>query len=126
MLSLYNFLFVQSSGRNERYTFELKWFIPLGDILILEESNTEPRENSPANIVALKSQACTVRDQILLEERTAEDKVSTHLFSLEISRKYFFYFVAYSIRQQIREESEETRRIGRATSACFTEFSLSH
>lgn len=64
----------KSSGRNERYTFELKWFIPIGDIMILEECNAEPRENSPANIVALKSQACTVRDQILLEERTAEDK----------------------------------------------------
>lgn len=36
----------------------------------------EPRETSPANIVALKSQACTVRDQILLEERGSDDKVA--------------------------------------------------
>lgn len=63
-----------SSGRHEKYTFELKWFIPLGDIVILEENSIEPREHSPANIVALKSQACTVRDQILLEERVSEDK----------------------------------------------------
>lgn len=53
----------------------MKWFIPLGDIVILEENNLEPRENCPANIVALKSQACTVRDQILLEEKAADDKV---------------------------------------------------
>lgn len=36
------------------------------------------RETSPANIVALKSQACTVRDQILAEERASQDdKVCT-------------------------------------------------
>lgn len=33
----------------------------------------DARETSPANIVALKSQASTVRDQILAEERAAAD-----------------------------------------------------
>lgn len=37
----------------------------------------DARETSPANIVALKSQASTVRDQILAEERAShDDKVS--------------------------------------------------
>lgn len=40
-----------------------------------EEPAAEPKETSPANIVSLKSQACTVRDQILLEEKTTDDKV---------------------------------------------------
>ena len=35
---------------------------------------TEPRESCPANIVSLKTQACTVRDQILEEERLVDDK----------------------------------------------------
>lgn len=66
-------LFLQASGR-DKFTFELKWYIPLCDIVIFEEPAVEPRENSPANIVALKSQACTVRDQILWDEKS-DDKV---------------------------------------------------
>lgn len=58
------------SGR-ERFEFELKWYIPLKDIFIVsdESSPTEPKESSPVNIVQLKSQASTVRDQIMMEER---------------------------------------------------------
>lgn len=65
--------------------FELKWFITLGDIVVVEEecagSNAaDTKEVSPANIVALKSQASTVRDQILAEERSAlDDKVQNIL-----------------------------------------------
>uniref|UniRef100_A0A2M4A1S8 Putative rac gtpase-activating protein bcr/abr n=1 Tax=Anopheles triannulatus TaxID=58253 RepID=A0A2M4A1S8_9DIPT len=58
-------------GASERngFEFELKWFIPLRDILICEESANDSKEASPINIVQLKSQACTVRDQIMLDER---------------------------------------------------------
>lgn len=68
---------LQSSGRNEKYTFELKWFIPVEDIYILEESTANPHEVSSSNIVALKSQASNVRDQLRQEEEKAavEDKV---------------------------------------------------
>ncbi|CRL04369.1 CLUMA_CG017461, isoform A [Clunio marinus] len=61
------------SGR-DRFEFELKWFIPLKDIFIVsdESSPTEPKESSPVNIVQLKSQACTVRDQIMMEEHDAK------------------------------------------------------
>lgn len=38
-----------------------------------EDGSSAERETSPANIVALKSQACTVRDQILAEERASQD-----------------------------------------------------
>nr|CAD7423069.1 unnamed protein product [Timema monikensis] len=62
----------KASGR-DKFTFELKWYIPLCDIVIFEEPAVEPRETSPANIVALKSQACTVRDQILWDEK--DDKL---------------------------------------------------
>ncbi|KAL4719150.1 hypothetical protein ACJJTC_013066, partial [Scirpophaga incertulas] len=63
----------KASGR-DKFTFELKWFIPLPDIVVVEEdaaiaNSNDTRETSPANIVALKSQASTVRDQILAEER---------------------------------------------------------
>ncbi|CAF4934582.1 unnamed protein product [Pieris macdunnoughi] len=63
----------KASGR-DKFTFELKWFIPLPDIVVVEEDGSSAeRETSPANIVALKSQACTVRDQILAEERALQD-----------------------------------------------------
>lgn len=73
-------LYVQASGR-DKFTFELKWFIPLPEVVVVEEESAgagagaaaEARETSPANIVALKSQASTVRDQILAEERAAHD-----------------------------------------------------
>ncbi|RVE50864.1 hypothetical protein evm_004431 [Chilo suppressalis] len=67
----------KASGR-DKFTFELKWFIPLPDIVVVEEesaavNSNDMRETSPANIVALKSQASTVRDQILAEERASHD-----------------------------------------------------
>ncbi|KAM3965390.1 LOW QUALITY PROTEIN: rho GTPase activating protein at 1A [Aphomia sociella] len=66
----------KASGR-DKFTFELKWYIPLPDIVVVEDDGGggagEARETSPANIVALKSQASTVRDQILAEERAAQD-----------------------------------------------------
>ncbi|CAB3261568.1 unnamed protein product [Arctia plantaginis] len=67
----------KASGR-DKFTFELKWFIPLPDIVVVEDeaisvSAADTRETSPANIVALKSQASTVRDQILAEERASTD-----------------------------------------------------
>lgn len=66
----------KSTGR-ERLGFELKWFIPLKDVFIVsEESPVEPKENSPVNIILLKSQASTVRDQIMLEQRDDKKTVS--------------------------------------------------
>ncbi|KAJ8969153.1 hypothetical protein NQ314_001894 [Rhamnusium bicolor] len=62
------------SGRNEKYTFELKWFIPVEDILTLEETTANLHEIAPSNIVALKSQASNVRDQLRQEEKANEDK----------------------------------------------------
>lgn len=41
--------------------------------MIFEEPAVDPKESSPANIVSLKSQACNVRDQLLLEDK--DDKV---------------------------------------------------
>lgn len=60
----------KASGR-DKFTFELKWYIPLSDIVIFEEPGVEPRESCPPNIVALKSAASTVRDQLLWEERAS-------------------------------------------------------
>lgn len=67
----------KAAGR-DKFTFELKWFIPLPDIVVVEDDTVganaaDTRETSPANIVALKSQASTVRDQILAEERASVD-----------------------------------------------------
>ncbi|XP_055523365.1 active breakpoint cluster region-related protein isoform X1 [Wyeomyia smithii] len=60
----------KAAGRDRNgFEFELKWFIPLRDIVICEESANDPKETSPINIVHLKSQACTVRDQIMLDEK---------------------------------------------------------
>ncbi|XP_060803118.1 active breakpoint cluster region-related protein [Amyelois transitella] len=80
----------KASGR-DKFTFELKWFIPLPDIVVVEEeAGVEARETSPANIVALKSQASTVRDQILAEERAVADDKKIRIGSrgaLEKQRK---------------------------------------
>ncbi|XP_053609190.1 active breakpoint cluster region-related protein isoform X2 [Plodia interpunctella] len=58
----------KASGR-DKFTFELKWFIPLPDIVVVEEeAGAEAREASPANIVSLKSQASTARDAILADD----------------------------------------------------------
>lgn len=66
----------KASGRN-RIEYDLKWFIPLRDICVLEETlAADPKEHSPVNILQLKSQACTVRDQIMLESRD-DKKVRT-------------------------------------------------
>ncbi|GJQ70902.1 EG:23E12.2 [Trypoxylus dichotomus] len=62
-----------SGGKTEKYTFEVKWFIPVEDIVI-EEPTTNPYEVSSSNIVSLKSQASNIRDQLRQEERNAEDK----------------------------------------------------
>lgn len=42
----------KASGR-DKFTFELKWYVPLGEALVSEDSG-EPREASPANVVALR------------------------------------------------------------------------
>lgn len=56
--------------------FELKWFIPVEDIVILEETNPQQHyEPSIPNIVSLKSQASNVRDQLRQEEKALVDKV---------------------------------------------------
>ncbi|RZC39306.1 active breakpoint cluster region-related protein [Asbolus verrucosus] len=65
----------KSSGRTEKYTFELKWFIPVEDIFcISEDGNSHHHESSVPNIVSLKSQASNVRDQLRQEEKALEDK----------------------------------------------------
>ncbi|XP_058443873.1 active breakpoint cluster region-related protein isoform X2 [Malaya genurostris] len=68
----------KAAGRDRNgFEFELKWFIPLRDIVICEESVNDPKETSPINIVHLKSQACTVRDQIMLDERDEKKQRSS-------------------------------------------------
>ncbi|KAL2720594.1 active breakpoint cluster region-related protein [Vespula squamosa] len=63
----------KASGR-DKFTFELKWYVPVAEAVVTEDG-VEPRETSPANVVALRSQACTVRDQILWEERNDEKRI---------------------------------------------------
>ncbi|CAB0036771.1 unnamed protein product [Trichogramma brassicae] len=42
----------KASGK-EKYTFELKWFIPMAEVVVMEDG-IEPRENSPPNVVVLR------------------------------------------------------------------------
>lgn len=58
----------KASGR-DRFEFELKWYIPLQDINVIDDIEAEPKEANWTNLIQLKSQACTVRDQIMLEEK---------------------------------------------------------
>lgn len=52
-----------------RYECELKWFIPLRDIMVLNETTFDVKEPNPLNILLLKTQASTLRDQIKVEEK---------------------------------------------------------
>ncbi|CAH1185275.1 unnamed protein product [Phyllotreta striolata] len=76
----------KTAGRTEKYTFELKWFIPVEDILTLEETTANLHEVSQSNIVSLKSQASNVRDQLRQDEKTNEDRNRSKL--LRGSDKY--------------------------------------
>jgi len=62
----------KASGRGEKFTFQLKWYIPLCEVLIVEEPSSEPKETKPANLVALKTAASSLRDTIMQAERDEE------------------------------------------------------
>ncbi|XP_054730679.1 active breakpoint cluster region-related protein isoform X2 [Anastrepha obliqua] len=72
----------KASGR-DRIDYELKWFISLKDVIVFEETDTSAdlKESSPANILQLKTQACTVRDQLLLEEKDDKGRKSNGMRS---------------------------------------------
>ena len=76
---------MQASGKGEKFTFELKWYIPVADCAVVEES-TEPRESATINLVALRSQASTVRDQIKRQTSRDDPKVSEISQQLPVSR----------------------------------------
>merc|ERR1719210_745890 len=62
-------------GRNqEKFTFQLKWYIPLEHALIVEEPSSEPKESHPANLVSLRTQASSLRDQIHRIEKEEQVK----------------------------------------------------
>lgn len=47
----------------------MKWFIQLRDIMVLNETTFDVKEPNPLNILLLKTQASTLRDQIKVEEK---------------------------------------------------------
>ncbi|KAK7075356.1 hypothetical protein SK128_013094, partial [Halocaridina rubra] len=63
------------TGRSEKFTFEVKWYISLHDIAVMPDTGPETlRESNPPNLVALKSQASTVRDQLRRMESQVDNK----------------------------------------------------
>ena len=57
-------------GRTEKFTYEVKWFISLHDIVIMGEGGSDSyKESNPPNLIMLKSQASTVRDQLRRQEK---------------------------------------------------------
>ncbi|XP_022919378.1 active breakpoint cluster region-related protein isoform X2 [Onthophagus taurus] len=78
---------VMQSGRNEKYSFETKWFIPVEQIEILEEMMNNPYETTSAEIVLLKSRASTCRDQIRQEEKVDDKKIRISRGGAEKHRK---------------------------------------
>lgn len=53
----------------DRIDYELKWFIPLKDVQVYEETDASAdlKESSPANISQVKRNLRSVRDQLILE-----------------------------------------------------------
>lgn len=83
LFDVFKKIILQSYNRKEKYTFELKWFIPVEDIIILEESTANPHEVPSSSIVALKSQASNTRDQLRQEEKALEEKVILTFFAIQ-------------------------------------------
>lgn len=73
------------SGRQEKFTFEVKWYISLHDIVVLGDGGDVPKEANPPNIVMLKSQASTVRDQLRRHENNTEHKAAS-LINMNVSK----------------------------------------
>lgn len=73
----------------ERMEYELKWFVPLKDIKVYDEAEamSDLKETSPANILQLKTQACTVRDQLLAEEKDEKNRKTNGVRSGEKYRR---------------------------------------
>ncbi|XP_034473522.1 active breakpoint cluster region-related protein isoform X2 [Drosophila innubila] len=71
----------------DRIDYELKWFIPLKDVNVYEESDTSAdlKESSPANISQVKRNLRSVRDQLVLESNGVRtgDKYRRKLADLE-------------------------------------------
>ncbi|XP_032594367.1 active breakpoint cluster region-related protein isoform X3 [Drosophila grimshawi] len=71
----------------DRIDYELKWFIPLKDVNVFEESDTSAdlKESSPANISQVKRNLRSVRDQLILEANGVRtgDKYRRKLADLE-------------------------------------------
>lgn len=126
-----------ASGR-DRFEFDLKWFISLKDILIPSDDfvlrspsastitnpqGIEAKENNPSNLLQLKTQASTIRDLILAEER--EDK-KHKLYSSRSIDKYRKKL--YDIEAQLVLASPNLIfRLGnRATNKISTFFLSSH
>lgn len=62
----------KASGKKEKFTYELKWHMPVADCLVVE--NMEQKESAPINLVSLRSRASNVRDQIK-RQSSRDDKV---------------------------------------------------
>ncbi|KAH8270701.1 hypothetical protein KR044_006656 [Drosophila immigrans] len=71
----------------DRIDYELKWFIPLKDVNVYEESDSSAdlKESSPANISQVKRNLRSVRDQLILESNGVRtgDKYRRKLADLE-------------------------------------------
>lgn len=72
----------------DRIDYELKWYIPLKDVQVYEESDASAdlKESSPANISQVKRNLRSVRDQLILETNNGVrtgDKYRRKLADLE-------------------------------------------
>lgn len=106
--------FLQPTGRSEKFTFEVKWYISLHDIAVLNDSGPETlKESNPPNLVSLKSQASTIRDQLRRIDNMGEKGVSSSEFEINIFSKtkkeqirreeYLLLIVSYLHREQFVE-----------------------
>lgn len=86
--------------------------------MIFEEPGVEPRESSPPNIVALKSAASTVRDQLLWEERASAIERQRRSSRSEKHRKKLADLEA----QLVLASPNLVFRVGNRTSRVYTFF----
>lgn len=86
--------------------------------MIFEEPGVEPRESSPPNIVALKSAASTVRDQLLWEQRAVGAERQRRSSRSEKHRKKLADLEA----QLVLASPNLVFRVGNRTSRAYTFF----
>ncbi|KZC13266.1 Active breakpoint cluster region-related protein [Dufourea novaeangliae] len=99
----------KASGR-DKFTFELKWYVPVAEAVVTEDG-IEPRETSPANVVALRHVPYAIKAQLVLASPNLVLRVS-HKSQHRMQNSYTFFLSSEFERSQWVEAVEALQQGG--------------